>query len=394
MADHDQHDFDDFDNLTEDTPAAELDEDDDVSFGRPDNGRQGRQMIFYAVLAGILILAIGSAWFLFIRQPDGAVTTINAQEQAPVVAESQTAPAPQTSGEASALPPGVVSPQDMASASNNAAAIPAPTDGATIVPVDPNAVNPEVATPQIASPEVAAVENKAPPTATISSTGTTAEALPPPIAAPTDQAVAPPVGTETAALPTPVDAPAMATTPAPATETTMPPAETTAVTPVVPSVETPAAVTPTANAADANLAAENSSLKDQIKELNAKMDQMSQQVSSLEQQNHDLSNAASTKETTKETAKETSSDPLEPVAPQPVKKKTVKKTRAKTTASAGANWELRSAQPGAAWLGKVGKDELVRYSIGQNVPGLGTIQDVTKEGGRWIVKTTGGTLRE
>ncbi len=57
-------------------------------------------------------------------------------------------------------------------------------------------------------------------------------------------------------------------------------------------------------------------------------------------------------------------------------------------------WVLRSAQPGIAWLSQTNNSEMQRYSVGQAIPGMGVIQSIAQENGKWIVKTTGGDINQ
>jgi hypothetical protein len=436
MADQeDQHDFDDFDTLTEPSVSADMDE--DLSFGKPDTSRKKRQAIFYLALVVILVLGVTSAWFLFLRQPDQQQPVIDAsapKAPTPVIAEGETPPPQAGNAPKSALPPGVMSPQDLANANNLTGAKPAVPGAATIVPVDPNSVNPEVATPQVASPEVAAVEKTAAPGATVSSTGTTVEALPPPIApnatgttppvsvgsampdAVPNAPVAPNKANVTSAIPeapaapgmvTPANAPAMATPATPVTPDVMPPANVVAQPAMAPNVVpsavpnapaitpvAPVAVIPANNPAATAAIAENTELKQQVKDLTDKLDAANQQMQVLQQQA-----AAAAVAPVKEEApapKSEAKPAKKKAVKKAVKKKVAKKSSSESMSSSSStsSWELRSAQPGVAWLGKLGSEEMTRYTIGQSVPGLGVVQDVTQEGGRWIVKTSGGTLRQ
>ena len=420
MADPDQQDFDEFDTLVDDT----ADTTDDLSFDRPDNGRKKRQAVFYVILVAFIALVGLSVWFVFLRQPE-TTTAITP------VAENTTPPSgdlpPGVSSEESAnaippaLDPATGQPINQAAAQNG-------DQGATIVPVDSASVNPEVATPQIASPEVAAVDNAASPSATVSSTGTTVEALPPPIAptdattdatAPTGDATLTPVeepktdavniapsapdatapATDMAALPEPaaiepVSAPPVTETPASASDVTAPVAAPVAseatntaidqrLSQIEEQVKSVSSAAGTSSGASPELAA-------QLKALTQKLDNLTTQVESLDQRTTNFATELQNRSAT------SSNDTIQS-APKPVKKaapKPARKPVAKKASAATSSWELRSAQPGVAWLGKPGSGEMSRFAIGQTAPGLGTIQDVSQEGGRWIVKTSGGTLRQ
>ena len=405
MADQDQQDFDEFDTLVDDN----LDDGDDLSFDKPETGRKKRQTVFYFVLIAFIALVGVSVWFVFLRQPE---TNTNLQ---PVISDNGQAPT-------SDLPPGVSSAEAPAGdvvidpVTGQPVAQQAeltPQDGG-IVPVDPSAVTPEVATPQLASPEVAAVDNAAPAEATVTSTGTTVEALPPPIATETapeavpSETPAPSAASSEAVIPAApegINAPAdMAETPAPSAiePVTAPAADIPAAPVAVPTEPTLSGAATADPAMEQRLSQIEAQIKSlptsmpassgaspelaaQLKALSAKLDNLTNQVESLDQR---TTNFATELQNRSNAA---------PSAPAPAKKSAAPKRRAAPVAAkkpVASSWELRSAQPGVAWLGKPGSGEMNRFAIGQTAPGLGTIQDVRQEGGRWVVKTTGGTLRQ
>lgn len=412
-----QQDFDEFDHLVNDDFDI-LEEMDDADTS---GNRRKRQTVFYLVLFFMLAVGGGAAWFLFFRPAD-TVTPLPMPGGMPPVAESMTAP-PALDG----LPPGVTTPEenaqsDLREASQQTdepmAALPPALDG-MMPPAAPSFDSPTADQGFDAPANDQGGLIELPPAAEISAPvdGTLAEALPPPSAP--DNAQVPQMD--------PMEATDATTAPVmqqPAELAPVAPAE------FAQDVQNPMAANAnnaTVNNAEvqqlqqrlgdmethiqtltqelqqvrsmnASAATLSSSMSDeQMKELTRKLDRLTQQVDALDQRT-----------TTFAAELQKRADaPVAPIAAVDTAAsapKKVAKSKAKPAPKAAAKpaprknavsgWELRSAQPGVAWLGRQGANEMGRYAVGQNVPGLGTVQDVTQEGGRWIVKTTGGTLRQ
>lgn len=418
MTDQDQHDFDEFDTLVDDN----ADSTDDLSFDKPDTGRKKRQAVFYIVLLAFVGLVLASVWFVFLRQPENSG---EAQPLPLAAADQQTG---QENAANSDLPPGI-------SPANETAPSPlTPVDNTGETAAAAPIQAPDMATPQPITP--------AETTATAhTGSGTTVEALPPPVpatgtegAAPTPAPVDMAGNTEPQALspvvPEPVQQAPDTTTPAPemtGIAPTAPTAPAAVEAPKVTNALTPATETanpaPVATAATADPAIQqrlnqieeqirtistaapsgtattgqpDEALKAQLKALSDKLDNLATQVDSLDQRTTNF--ATELQNRGDDAPSMTTSAPEAKPHSKPVAKKAPTKPRkapARTAAkSVTASWELRSAQPGVAWLGKPGSGEMSRFAIGQSVPGLGTVQDVSQEAGRWIVKTSGGTLRQ
>ncbi len=63
--------------------------------------------------------------------------------------------------------------------------------------------------------------------------------------------------------------------------------------------------------------------------------------------------------------------------------------------SAGsADWVLRAAQPGRAWIARRGSREVTEIRVGERVAGLGQIEAVQVENGLWVVEGSAGRLRQ
>ncbi|MDD9899766.1 MAG: hypothetical protein OXT65_02160 [Alphaproteobacteria bacterium] len=70
------------------------------------------------------------------------------------------------------------------------------------------------------------------------------------------------------------------------------------------------------------------------------------------------------------------------------------KTTRRATAPA-VSWVLKSAKPGMAWVSEKGNSELRMVSVGDTLPGIGTVSAVEKnDSGRWIVRGSAGVLRQ
>ncbi len=303
----------------------------------------------------------------------------------------------------------------------------APVGGASSVPVTP----PVAATSPMPTPSAPAVSAETPVPAPGLNTNVSSEAvlpMPAPVAevpVATPAVPVPPVATLPPVSETPTSAPVAAPSAAPATpadaskavtaEAMVPPP------PVEALKETPAP------AVDANVNERLGALESQLQtlateitankstggtdpavaqalqNLTAKLDQITAQVDTIEQRVASSSNAEMSSSMPQEAApvidkvidvqqEET------PVKPKPVVKRApvIKHAAAKkpTAPKTAAAWELRSAQPGVAWIGRKGTDEMARYAVGDSVPGLGTVQSVTPNpDGSWIAHTSGGSVK-
>ena len=74
------------------------------------------------------------------------------------------------------------------------------------------------------------------------------------------------------------------------------------------------------------------------------------------------------------------------------KKKTTKKR--KTVAHKKTNWVLRGASPGQAFVAERGTQNLRTLSVGDRLSGIGRIQSIAKESGRWVLRGTSGRLTQ
>ncbi|MDB5478506.1 MAG: hypothetical protein JWM96_1001 [Alphaproteobacteria bacterium] len=432
-----QQDFNEFDDLVDENEIQDTTEGDvvaDEEFNsRLKSGkvRKKRQGLFNTLLILMILAGAGSAWLVF---KPGTEAPAPAPVQQPVVAAEGDASIPATpttdvattaptdaTAASNALPPGIT-PQD-----SGLPAPVAPTEHALPVAVDnPPAVIPPA---DLQASSAAPAQQMVPqpvPAPIPAENGMTAEALPPPatslapvdaapVAMPADNMMAP-VSPDAAIAPVPV---------APVADA-VPPQAPVAIPGYAPQAATqPVAVEPTAPAsaemdlrltrleqqiqalssdlssartalatAPASESASNAAaLAEQIQALNAKLDRMAQQVDALDQRSTNL--AADRAAVAGSNALTPVSDDADTMpAPKPAAKPVTKKPAAAKKAVVSQKWELRSAQPGVAWLGQMGKDEVVRFAVGDVVPGLGAVKAVDQEGGRWTVKAANGTLRQ
>ncbi len=83
-------------------------------------------------------------------------------------------------------------------------------------------------------------------------------------------------------------------------------------------------------------------------------------------------------------------------AKSPIRKASApKSSRSAAPKNVSSNWSLRGASPGEALISKKGSSSSIHtVRIGDSVAGLGTVQFIGIDGGRWVVRTTGGTLSQ
>ncbi len=82
-----------------------------------------------------------------------------------------------------------------------------------------------------------------------------------------------------------------------------------------------------------------------------------------------------------------------PVAsPAPAAKPKVTPKPATAAAATATQWELRSATPGQAVLGKKGGGDVRSVNVGDTIDGLGRISSIAVENGRWVVRGSQGQV--
>lgn len=87
-----------------------------------------------------------------------------------------------------------------------------------------------------------------------------------------------------------------------------------------------------------------------------------------------------------------SSQPKSQSKPKPAPKKAVRKKAPRKAST--ASWELRAAQPGKAWVSKKGQSNMQPIVVGDNLSGIGRIQDITYTNGKWIVRGNAGKITQ
>jgi hypothetical protein len=328
---------------------------------------------------------------------DNPVADTLAPPAPPVVDNSgATPPAPPLVADDGTVPPDMAGelPQSEDSVSNQALPAPtasAPSDAAPAVEAPARVSSPSEAivaddeddiikptlpiatTDQAASAEIAKTDTASATIAPVAETTT----LPPAV---TDEKPAP-----AAALPAPVEAAAQ---------------------PVAPQVPVAASTAPIDTESAAKLQALEQKVTqlpsaDTIAALTRQIEVLTQRLEALDKRTETLATNLQNREVTPNavapvvspvaSSTETAPAPVVKTAP----KKPVSKPKAKPAPRPSASgWVLRSAQPGAAWLSKPGSEEMVRYTVGQTLPGAGTITAVTQENGAWVLKTNNGlTIR-
>lgn len=63
-------------------------------------------------------------------------------------------------------------------------------------------------------------------------------------------------------------------------------------------------------------------------------------------------------------------------------------------AESAPSLEVRSAQPGQAWVARPGDNDLQSVSVGDTLPGIGRVTSISPVGGRWVVEGTKGRLSQ
>lgn len=81
-----------------------------------------------------------------------------------------------------------------------------------------------------------------------------------------------------------------------------------------------------------------------------------------------------------------------PIETKPVRTSPPKATPKKTEPM--PKWELRSAQPGKAYIGIVGSNDVLVVNENDTIQGLGRITSISKDSSGWIVKGVNGEIRQ
>jgi TolA-binding protein len=147
----------------------------------------------------------------------------------------------------------------------------------------------------------------------------------------------------------------------------------------------------------------NNEVLEQLRELNATIDQLSQRVGTLEdsmetvEANLNSRISALEKRPVSETR---SSTPTSITEKKPVKQTAAampapkKETAPAASAPRASSWEIRAIQVGKAVVAQRGTQGSREISVGDSLPGLGTIQAIDYRNGQWVISGTQGTIRE
>ena len=138
-----------------------------------------------------------------------------------------------------------------------------------------------------------------------------------------------------------------------------------------------------------NATAENEALSSQLNKAENKISELESKIASLENQLQSAKSVSDVatqpaKSPTKSTASTASTASAAPAkaaaAPAPKPKKVY-------------NWSLRSASPQNATLADQNGD-MRSVEVGSSVPGLGRIESISVQGGKWVVKGSKGSVSQ
>lgn len=121
---------------------------------------------------------------------------------------------------------------------------------------------------------------------------------------------------------------------------------------------------------------------------NSQIENISEKLEGLEKEMGQIGTAAASMKKTTSTPKKTVKQ-----TPKKVTKKAAPKKKAtpKKVAST-ARWELRAAQPGKAWVAKRGQNSMQPVVVGDTLSGIGRVNAITYNGGRWVVQGSQGQI--
>jgi outer membrane murein-binding lipoprotein Lpp len=396
MQQDNQDHFDDFENLTGADHVG------DEAFAEPtagdEAGRRKRRNVFYGAVFVILCLGALGGWYIFagnqqVAAPIPAPKNDITQESVANMQQQATTPTANAVTMSAPLPEGV---SPAVNAPSNQVVLPVP------MPSDMPGAQAESASSASGLVPTDAMPSPADPNAT------TASALP----APDD--AAPAIMQQSQEQLSPTETPVAETSVAPAVVDTQSAERLSAMESQLQTLAAELtavkAVAPTASNPDPALSGKLQQLTSQFEQMTSQLDALDQRTTTLATEVQNAGNKAAEATPSPEKIipkdkviavqeEETLSDempkpaePVKKVAKAPVKKASVKKAASPTVVR---SWELRSAQPGIAWLGRPGSGEMARYAVGENVPGLGSVRSVSQDAnGNWVVNTSGGTIKQ
>lgn len=138
--------------------------------------------------------------------------------------------------------------------------------------------------------------------------------------------------------------------------------------------------------------AEQSALSAQLEEATSKISELESKVAKLQAALDEAKATPAEAEPKEEpVAKEEIS--VATIKPAPVPK-TEPKPAAKPAPTKSVNWVLRAAQPGVATISPEDGSDLRRVEVGDRVSGLGKIQSIAVENGKWVVQGSEGRVTQ
>jgi len=135
-----------------------------------------------------------------------------------------------------------------------------------------------------------------------------------------------------------------------------------------------------------------------IAQMNAEIEALKAQLSSREKE---LESAQSSLEVIENQPSSQAAATPAPETPKTVARKPSAPAPTSKPAAAPAakaeikpKWELRAAQPGRAYIGIIGSNDVQVVETGDTLQGIGTVQSITLENGIWVVKGTNGSIKQ
>lgn len=135
------------------------------------------------------------------------------------------------------------------------------------------------------------------------------------------------------------------------------------------------------------LSEKNDKLETLVRESEEKVASLTQKVKTLENQLSKLKEEQ--KKALSQPPKKTSSKTAQTASKTTSKPKLVASTKLKPTVP---EWQLRSARPGQAVLAKPGSNEFVTIGVGDTLSGIGRVQSIGLDSGKWRVQGTLGSV--
>lgn len=127
-------------------------------------------------------------------------------------------------------------------------------------------------------------------------------------------------------------------------------------------------------------------------DVSQKLDAILNRLDAMETRIANIEGGEQKKEVVSVQPKEEKPKPVVKAAPKKVDSKPA--VTKKKTSSKSVVWELRAAQPGKAWVSQKGKRDMKPVVVGDSLSGIGRIQGIDLVNGRWVVRGSGGTIKQ